>query len=182
MAESGWKHRLFWPKSLWLYFSLCYLVLTGPHFSEQVLFLLLKKKPDQPTATNLARFTYMYVYSYHCVCCPSQGAVPLQPKLIQAPTVATPPLPPSPAAHSQPSPGTTDCATTLSSLSQTDLGNWFTEIQPHQIKGVLFSSAASLKERAVQLETVSRSGCKWGDRDLQLGQGRRGNSDRLKVP
>lgn len=66
---------------------------------------------------------FMYRDSYHCMRCPSQGVVPLQPKLIQALTAATPPLPPTPAAHSQPFPGTTDRATALSSLSQTDLGN-----------------------------------------------------------
>lgn len=42
-----------------------------------------------------------------------------------------------------------DHATALSCLSLTDLGNGFTEIQPHQIKEVLFSCTASLKELAV---------------------------------
>lgn len=83
------------------------------------------------------------------LCWPSQDVVPLQPKLIQALIAAVSPLPPSPAALSQPFTGTTDWATALSSLSQTDLGNGFTEIQPRQIKEVLFRCTASLKELAV---------------------------------
>lgn len=74
-----------------------------------------QKKIDQPPPTNMARFIHIYIYRYHCMGCRSQGVVPLQLKLIQALTAAAPPLPPSPPAHSQPVPGTTDCATALSS-------------------------------------------------------------------
>lgn len=52
VAESVLKHRLSWPQSSWLYFSISYLVLTSPNFLEQVLFLL--KHGFQPT--NIARF------------------------------------------------------------------------------------------------------------------------------
>lgn len=125
----------------------CNLFKTGP-IPPLKKTITIKHTKEKNNTTWLG----LYMHLASIMCCPSQGAVPLQPKQIQAVSAAAPPLPPSPAAHSQPFPGTTDCADTLSSWPHADLGNRFTEIQPHQIREVLSSCTASLKELAEQLE------------------------------